>query len=139
MSKNITTGQLARLAGVNIETIRYYERRKLIDEPPRPYGGYRYYPEHAVTQIRFIKSAQRLGFDLKEVGILMSIRSGRPGGYESVRNILRAKIQATNAELRTLKTRRLALQKILTRMREPRGVPDMHALYGLITKSFINA
>ena len=76
MSETYTIGTLARQVGVNVETIRYYQRRGLMREPPRPLGGIRrYVPEHA-RRLRFIKEAQKLGFDLKEVGELLSLEDG---------------------------------------------------------------
>ena len=71
-----TIGALARQAGVNVETIRYYQRRGLVPEPVRPVGGIRSYaPEH-VQRLRFIKRAQQLGFSLEEVGELLSLEDG---------------------------------------------------------------
>ena len=70
----ITRGKLARRAGVNIETIRYYEQRGLIPEPPRTTSGYRQYTEDYVERIRFIKRAQELGFTLSEIKELLSLR-----------------------------------------------------------------
>jgi len=72
--KMITRGKLARRAGVNIETIRYYEQRGLIPEPPRTTSGYRQYTEDYVERIRFIKRAQELGFTLSEIKELLSLR-----------------------------------------------------------------
>ena len=70
----MTTGQLAKIAEVNIETVRYYERRGLIPKPRRRESGYREYPEETVERIRFIKHAKVLGFSLKEIGELLSLR-----------------------------------------------------------------
>ena len=58
----LTIGRVAATAGVNIETIRYYQRRGLLEEPAKPLGGYRNYPPEMVKQVRFIKRAQTLGF-----------------------------------------------------------------------------
>jgi len=77
--KELTIGTLAKAAGVNVETIRFYERRGLIRKPPRPEEGYRRYPTNAVKQVRFIKGAQRLGFSLKEIADLLSL--GQEGEY----------------------------------------------------------
>lgn len=73
MAKKLTIGRVAKLAGVNVETIRFYQRRALLDEPPKPLGGYRWYPAEAVKRIRFIKRAQVLGFTLEEVASLLSL------------------------------------------------------------------
>ena len=73
MAKKLTIGRVAKLAGVNVETIRFYQRRGLLDEPPKPLGGYRWYPADAVKRIRFIKRAQVLGFTLEEVAGLLGL------------------------------------------------------------------
>jgi len=76
MVERCTIGTLARRAGVNVETIRYYQRRGLVPEPAKPLGGIRNYaPEH-VQRLRFIKRAQQLGFSLEEVGDLLSLEDG---------------------------------------------------------------
>ena len=69
---NHTIGQLASAAGVNVETIRYYERRCLVSQPSKPAHGYRTYPKATLTRILFIKRAQELGFTLEEIHHLLS-------------------------------------------------------------------
>lgn len=69
----LTIGKLAKQSGVTIETIRHYQRIGLLDEPEKPLSGYRHYPADAVSRLGFIKRAQRAGFTLKEVGILLSL------------------------------------------------------------------
>jgi DNA-binding transcriptional MerR regulator len=73
------SGQLAAAAGVNLQTLRYYERRGLLPEPTRTLGGHRAYPPEAVTRLRLIKSAQRLGFTLTEITDLLAPRPGWSG------------------------------------------------------------
>jgi DNA-binding transcriptional MerR regulator len=73
----LRSGQVARAAGVNRQTLRYYERRGLLDEPGRTLGGHRVYPPDTVSRLRVIKAAQRLGFRLDEIAELLDIR-GRP-------------------------------------------------------------
>ncbi|ODT86202.1 MAG: Hg(II)-responsive transcriptional regulator [Nitrosomonadales bacterium SCN 54-20] len=73
MSEKLTIGKLAKVAGVNIETIRYYQRRGLLDEPTKPVGGHRRYSAHEAKRVRFIKRAQALGFTLAEVGGLLTL------------------------------------------------------------------
>lgn len=74
--KSLTIGHLARAAGVNIETVRYYQRLVLIQEPPKPLEGYRQYPADTVDRIKFIKRAQQLGFSLKEIAELLDLGNG---------------------------------------------------------------
>ena len=72
----LTIGELAKSADVHVETIRFYQRRGLIAEPKRPLGGIRHYGEADSARIRFIKSAQRLGFNLEKVLLLLSLDDG---------------------------------------------------------------
>ena len=72
----LTIGKMAQAAGVNIETIRYYQRRGLLDEPQKPMGGHRRYTSEQLNRIRFIKRAQTLGFTLAEVGNLLTLNKG---------------------------------------------------------------
>ena len=74
--KEMTIGVLARTAGVNIETIRYYQRRGLIGTPRKPPGGVRRYAAHTLAQLRFIKRAQQLGFSLREIRGLLELGAG---------------------------------------------------------------
>ena len=71
MSVGLRAGQVAEAVGVNVETLRYYERRGIISEPERSLGGHRLYPEETVTALRVIKAAQNLGFTLDEVAELL--------------------------------------------------------------------
>lgn len=75
MGADLTIGKLADAAGVNIETIRYYQRRGLLDEPTKPLGGHRRYPAGEAKRVHFIKRAQALGFTLDEVGMLLTLDS----------------------------------------------------------------
>jgi DNA-binding transcriptional MerR regulator len=78
---SLRAGQVAEAAGVNKETLRYYERRGLLDSPDRSPGGHRLYNEQAVATLRVIKAAQRLGFTLDEVADLIEV--GRPRGRDT--------------------------------------------------------
>ncbi|RXZ42219.1 Hg(II)-responsive transcriptional regulator [Crenobacter cavernae] len=73
MAEALTIGRVAKLAGVNVETIRYYQRRGLLAEPDKPTGGYRRYPAEVVKRLRFIRRAQALGFTLDEVAGLLRL------------------------------------------------------------------
>jgi MerR family mercuric resistance operon transcriptional regulator len=72
----LTIGALAKAAGVNVETIRFYQRKRLLPEPERPLGGIRRYGSADVARVKFVKSAQRLGFSLQEVGHLLRLEDG---------------------------------------------------------------
>ena len=76
IQEKLTIGAFARAAGVNVETIRFYQRKGLLPEPDKPQGGIRRYGESYVRRVRFIKSAQHLGFSLNEVGELLRLDDG---------------------------------------------------------------
>ncbi len=69
--ENLTIGAFAKAAGVNVETIRFYQRKGLLPEPDKPHGSIRRYGKADVTRVRFVKSAQRLGFSLDEIADLL--------------------------------------------------------------------
>ena len=73
---NLTIGTLATAAAVNVETIRFYQRKALMREPQRAYGSVRRYGEADLCRVRFIKSAQRLGFSLDEIAQLLTLDDG---------------------------------------------------------------
>jgi MerR family mercuric resistance operon transcriptional regulator len=73
MSDSLTIGILGKRGGVNVETIRYYQRRALLEEPLKPRGGFRRYPEESVKRVLFIKRAQTLGFTLEEIQGLLAL------------------------------------------------------------------
>ncbi|NWG39552.1 MAG: Hg(II)-responsive transcriptional regulator [Hydrogenophilaceae bacterium] len=76
LPETLTIGGLAKAAGVNVETIRFYQRKGLMREPDRPPGGIRRYGEAALARVRFIKSAQHLGFSLDEIADLLKLEDG---------------------------------------------------------------
>jgi len=97
----LRSGEVAAAAGVNMQTLRYYERRGLLDEPVRSPGGHRMYPAEAVTVLRVIKAAQRLGFTLDEVAEL--IDAGRPhAGLQSHAAAKLAEVEAKIDDLRVI-------------------------------------
>lgn len=95
--KEMTIGQLARRAGVGVETVRYYERRGLVPTPPRPeWGGFRRYPASAAATIRFIRQAQNVGFTLAEIRELLALRADPRADCRAVRD--RAEARLTDVE-----------------------------------------
>lgn len=98
----ITIGQLARHADVGIETVRFYERRGLIEDPPRRRSGYRQYPPDTVDRLRFIRRAKELGFSLNEIGELLRLRSHPAENREEVRAKAQAKIDDIDRRLADL-------------------------------------
>jgi MerR family mercuric resistance operon transcriptional regulator len=75
-AENLSIGAIAKAAGVTVETIRYYQRRRLLGEPERPFGGIRRYTDAHIDRLRFIRQAQELGFSLDEVGELLKLEDG---------------------------------------------------------------
>src|SRR5688572_10317862 len=76
MPKAMTIGQLAKAAGVGVETIRYYQRRGILPTPAKPMGGHRHYSEASLEYLAFIKRGQQMGFSLEEIIELMAMRDG---------------------------------------------------------------
>ncbi|MGW5750801.1 MerR family transcriptional regulator [Nocardia rhamnosiphila] len=95
----LRTSELAAAAGVNTQTLRYYERRGLLARPARSPGGHRLYPEQAVTVLRMIKAAQRLGFTLDEIAGLLTTTRRRDGGLRARVAVKLAEVDAELAEL----------------------------------------
>jgi MerR family mercuric resistance operon transcriptional regulator len=112
--QDLTIGQLAKAAGVNVETIRYYERQGLIDQPPKPSEGFRRYPESALDRIRFIKRAQELGFSLKEIAHLLVLSTAPCGEVQALAEEKLAGVQAKMADLQRLEQ---VLQDLLAQCR----------------------
>ena len=99
----LRTGELARAAGVNQQTLRYYERRGLLPEPARSNGGHRLYDEQSVTVLRVIKAAQRLGFTLDEVAELLEMGRHHHGRHDHGLAVkARAKLSEVEARIADL-------------------------------------
>ena len=110
----MTRGEVADQAGVNRETVRYYEQRGLIPEPPRTRGDYRTYDASYVERIRFIKRAQELGFTLSEIEELLSLRVDPETDCSAVKQRAEAKLADVKAKIRDLKRIRVALTRLAT-------------------------
>lgn len=129
MSEQWTIGRLAKAAGVNIETIRYYQRRGLVDEPSKPMGGHRRYAPSAATRVRFIKRAQQLGFTLEEVTGLLLLEDGQ--SCRETRLLAEHKltgIERRIADLRRMRRLLKALIEECTAGRRPRSCPIIATL-----------
>ena len=111
--ENLTTGRLAQKAQVNVETVRYYERRGLIPEPPRGNSGYRQYSQDAVARIRFIKRAKELGFSLQEISELLSLRVDPETTCGDVKGRAEAKIADIEGKILALQSMKEALANLV--------------------------
>lgn len=112
MVAQLRIGDLAQRAGINLETIRYYERRGLLARPPRTESGYRAFPPDAVRRIRFIKRAQELGFSLKEIKELLILRVDARTTCAEVRRRAQAKVADVDQKIRSLNRIRKALLRL---------------------------
>jgi len=108
----LKTGDLAKLAGVNTQTLRYYERRRLLPRPRRTESGYRLYDDDAVRRIRFIKKAQYLGFTLEEILDLLTLRADPDTPCIEVRDRAVKKIDSVADKIRELQRIKRALTKV---------------------------
>ena len=110
--KAMTIGQVARHAGVGIETVRFYERQGLLEEPARKQSGYRQYGEDVVARLRFIRRAKELGFSLKEIKELLALRVDPTTTCAEVRSKAAAKIADVEQKIEALQRIRTALVKL---------------------------
>lgn len=109
-----TIGQLADAAKVNVETIRYYERKGLIEQPKKPKQGYRQYSQETLTTILFIKRAQLLGFTLSEIAALIDLSTGRCHG---VQVLTEKKLLTVRQKLKDLKSLEKSLKSLIDKCR----------------------
>jgi Hg(II)-responsive transcriptional regulator len=108
----LSIGQVARRAGVGVETVRFYEREGLLEEPPRRASGYRQYSEQVVSRLHFIKRAQKLGFSLKEITELLTLRVDGHTTCDEVKQAASAKIAEVEQKILELQRMRQALLQV---------------------------
>lgn len=107
--------KVATNAGVGVETVRFYERKGLITQPPKPAtGGFRSYPPETVDRIRFARQAQLLGFSLAEIHDLLSLRADPSTNCANVRGRARAKLKEVNQKIARLTAIRSTLQQLIS-------------------------
>lgn len=107
---NLPIGRFAAAAGVNVETIRFYQRKGLLSEPTRPYGQIRRYGEADVARVTFVKSAQRLGFSLEEIAALLQLEDGTH--CDEARVMAEEKLEDVRAKLRDLRRIESTLKRL---------------------------
>jgi len=112
MRSDLTIGKLAERAGVNVETIRYYQRRGLLAEPKKPLGGYRHYPPDTAKRVGFIKRAQALGFTLEEVAGLLRLDAA--SACAETRELAAHKLALIEEKLAELAARRKGLAALVS-------------------------
>lgn len=109
--ENLTIGVFAKAAGVNVETIRFYQRKGLLSEPCKPYGRIRHYGQADVTRLKFVKSAQRLGFSLDEVAELLRLEDGTH--CEEASSLAEHKLKDVREKLADLERMEAVLSKLV--------------------------
>ncbi len=127
----LTISQVATAADVNVQTIRYYERRGLFPTPRRTPAGYRQYTEDAVARLRFIKHAQDLGFSLQEIQELLGLRVRRGAACDTVERKTRQKIEVVQQRIRDLQRMKRTLEQLAaacTARRPTDDCPILHVL-----------
>jgi len=113
MVAGITIGRLAKDTGVNVQTIRYYERRRLLAATVRTPSGYRVYGEEEVQRLRFIKNAQALGFTLREIADLLNLRVSSAARCGDVQRRAQAKLAKVDAKLKDLESMARVLKDLI--------------------------
>lgn len=128
-------GELADAAGVNVDTVRYYERRGLIADPRGSLTGYRDYPQEAVHVLRFVKRAQALGFTLREIKQLLELRRGAIDVEDRnrVRDLALSRVDDIRVKLRRLTAMRDALETLIASCEQGAGKPECPILDALET------
>jgi MerR family copper efflux transcriptional regulator len=131
--KPMQIGRLAATAGVSVDTVRYYERARLLPKPTRTPSGYRTYPDQAVERLRFIRRAKELGFTLDEIRKLLALSDQRGAGVESIREIAALRLADVEARLSELSLLRDGLKQLVDACPghgDPGDCPIVHAFTG---------
>ncbi len=110
--KALTIGRLARAVGINLETVRFYERQGLLPKPPRSASGYRLFPAEASRRLKFIKRAQELGFSLCEIRELLALRLSPRTTSAEICKRTEAKIADIEGKIKSLDSMRKTLVKL---------------------------
>ena len=113
MTSDLTIGKLAKAAGVNVQTVRYYERRKLLPPTMRTSSGYRLYGDEALKRLLFIKNAQALGFTLQEIAELLNLRVSSIARCGDVKRKAQIKLAIVEDKVRDLKALARALRSLI--------------------------
>lgn len=103
MDGSWTIGRLAKAAGVPTSTVRYYERRRLLQPSSRSDGNYRLYDDHALAKLRFVRSAQAAGFTLADVAVLLRFRDGDPAPCRKVQELTKTRLARVGEQIEQLR------------------------------------
>lgn len=131
MEETLTIAELARTCAVGVETVRYYQRRGLLDTPDRPAGGIRRYGEAHAARLRFVRRAREIGFSLEDIGMLLRLeRTPDCGRARQLALAKLADVEAKLADLSRMRTRLRAMADACARGRDPRCCPIVDSLSG---------
>jgi Hg(II)-responsive transcriptional regulator len=127
------SSQIAAQAGVNVQTLRYYERRGLLPEPPRLESGYRSYDPDTVARVRFVKQAQQLGFSLEEIDSLLGLATGGPDNCDAAKALAGEKLAQLEQKIAGLNVMCDSLRQLVATCDRPRArrvCPLLEAIAG---------
>jgi len=113
--ETLSIGQVARQAGLSVEAVRFYEKQRLIEPPPRSEAGYRQYPAKAVRRLKFIQRAKQAGFTLKDIGGLLALRREPGASCADVQLRATRKVEQVERKIRDLECIRDALGRLILR------------------------
>ena len=130
MVQKLTIGKVATAAVVNVETIRFYQRRGLLAEPPKAPGGFRYYDEATIARVRFVKRAQALGFSLEEVKDLLALERSNACGPSH--NAALRKLKLVEDRIADLYGIRATLKKLILQCESDRATVSCPIIESLV-------
>jgi len=134
---NLTRSEFAKKCGVHIETLRYYETKKLMDSPKRSESGYRLYSMEDAVKVRFIKNAQKLGFTLKEISDLLELRRYKEKSCDKAMGKAQEKLEDIESKIKTLNVIKKALKELIKQCEESIPTPDCPILSNFETKNVL--
>ncbi len=138
VTKPYRSSELAQLAGVSTDTLRFYERQSLLAKPPRTHGNYRLYPPEALNRVRFVRGALSLGFSVAELRQLLAVRDRGGIPCLQVHRLAQSKLENIERDIRELQSLRKVLQKALRNWDDKINAGPVVARLGLL-ETFIEA
>ncbi len=138
VNRPLRSSELARLAGVSTDTLRFYERQGLLPEPPRTNGNYRMYPAEALKRVQLVRGGLSLGFSVEELRQLLAVRDRGGIPCMQVRKLAQLKLEALEHDIRDLQALRKVLQKALRSWDEKINAGPVVARLGLL-ETFVEA
>lgn len=133
--KKFTIGKVAKAAGVSVETIRFYERKELVQQPPAFEGSYRYYPVETVARIRFIQHAKQLGFSFDEIRELLSLADRPNDDRRNSHQVAEKNLVAIQSRLSDLERMRSTLLEFCESCRKRELIEEFPIVDSLMNES----